>query len=77
MGQELLVMLIRLYQRTLSPDHGWLRAWRTEPFCSHQPTCSDYGIEALTKHGVQRGVALTVQRLSECGRSRARLDPVP
>jgi putative component of membrane protein insertase Oxa1/YidC/SpoIIIJ protein YidD len=74
---RVLVGLIKAYQRTVSPDHGWLRRWRREPFCGHTPTCSDYGIEALYRHGFRLGIRLTATRLRMCGRGLQPVDHVP
>ena len=65
-----LLGLIRLYQLTLSP---WLGAR-----CRYQPTCSNYAAEALTRHGVRRGVWLAAKRLGRCHPwGRSGYDPVP
>jgi putative membrane protein insertion efficiency factor len=50
--------LIRFYQLAISP---WL-----PPSCRYTPTCSQYGIEALRRHGLIRGMLLTLRRLSRC-----------
>lgn len=34
--------------------------------CRYHPTCSQYGIEALKKHGPLKGGWLTVKRISRC-----------
>ena len=39
-------------------------AWA--PRCRFTPTCSAYAAEALRRHGVCRGLALTVRRLLRC-----------
>lgn len=62
----LIAALIRLYQRTLSPDHSWLRAARTTGVCRFEPTCSEYTRQAVLQHGALRGVALGVRRLLRC-----------
>ena len=64
------ILLARLYQRTLSP---------LVPFhCRFQPTCSEYFIQAVEKHGALRGVALGVWRLLRCQPlCRGGHDPVP
>jgi putative membrane protein insertion efficiency factor len=54
----LLVGLIHLYQRIVSP---WLG-----PRCRFFPSCSHYAVEALETHGVLRGLGLTARRLSRC-----------
>ncbi len=54
--------LIRLYQRTLSPDHG---IWR-RPGCIYRPTCSEYTYDAIKKYGVLRGSILGGKRILRC-----------
>lgn len=65
-----LIRLVRLYQFTLSPYVGGA--------CRFSPTCSDYAIEALHRHGPWRGSVLTVRRLLRCQPFCAGgWDPVP
>ncbi|THU41677.1 membrane protein insertion efficiency factor YidD [Niastella caeni] len=52
------IALIKIYQWIISPILG--------PKCRFTPTCSQYGIEALKKHGVFKGLWLTIKRLSRC-----------
>ena len=53
-----LIGLIRLYQRTLS---------RLLPnVCRFQPSCSEYAVEALQRHGLWRGSRLALRRLAHC-----------
>ena len=52
------VGFIRLYQLTLSP---WLGNQ-----CRFYPTCSHYGIHAIERHGLVKGLWLTVKRISKC-----------
>ena len=48
------------------------------PACRFTPTCSEYAREALTRHGVWRGLALAARRLARCHPFHAGgLDPVP
>jgi uncharacterized protein len=54
----LLIMLIRLYQVTLSPLFG--------PACRFEPTCSRYMVESLKKYGALKGTARGLRRLSKC-----------
>jgi putative membrane protein insertion efficiency factor len=62
--------LIRFYQRFLSP------LW--PPVCRFQPTCSAYALEALKRHGLWRGIWLTIRRLSRCHPfCKGGFDPVP
>ncbi len=55
---QLLVAVIRGYQRTLSP---WLGQR-----CRFTPSCSQYAIEAIETQGMLRGVALSAWRLARC-----------
>ena len=67
---KMLIGLIRLYQITLSPFIG--RA------CRYTPTCSNYGIEAIRKHGPFKGTWLTIKRVLSCNPwGGSGYDPVP
>ncbi|MCK5431007.1 MAG: membrane protein insertion efficiency factor YidD [Anaerolineales bacterium] len=62
--------MIRLYQVTLSKI--------TPHSCIFQPTCSQYGIEAIKKHGIIKGCWLTFKRICRCNPwNEGRYDPVP
>ncbi|HLI01662.1 MAG TPA: membrane protein insertion efficiency factor YidD [Acidimicrobiales bacterium] len=53
------------------------RAGRVSP-CRFTPTCSQYAVEAFTRHGVRRGLRLTLARLVRCRPGGPfGLDPVP
>lgn len=66
----LLVGLIRIYQRLISPMTG--------PTCKYYPSCSQYALVAVQRHGVLRGVRLAVWRLLRCNPwSRGGVDDVP
>ena len=65
-----LIALIRLYQRYISPLKGTK--------CPYIPTCSQYGIEAIQKHGAIKGSLLAVWRILRCNPfSKGGYDPVP
>ncbi|WP_380182577.1 membrane protein insertion efficiency factor YidD [Kalamiella sp. sgz302252] len=57
-GSRLLIALIRVYQRVISPLLG--------PHCRFHPTCSQYGIEALRRFGLVKGSWLTTKRVLKC-----------
>ena len=66
----LALKLIRFYQIAISP---WL-----PPSCIYEPTCSQYGIEAIRKYGFVKGGWLTLKRILRCGPwSKGGYDPVP
>lgn len=58
-GRLLGMGLIRLYQLTLSSLVG--------SHCRHMPTCSEYGYEAIARHGLWTGGWLALFRVSRCG----------
>ncbi|MBU3694685.1 MAG: membrane protein insertion efficiency factor YidD [Rhodocyclaceae bacterium] len=65
-----LIALVRTYQYFLRPLIG--------PRCRFYPTCSAYAIEALQRHGLLRGSALTLHRLCRCHPyNPGGFDPVP
>lgn len=52
------ILLIRLYQWTISPLIGQI--------CRFHPTCSDYAILAIKKHGAFKGSWLALKRIGKC-----------
>jgi uncharacterized protein len=61
---------IRLYQLTVSSIIG--------SSCRHMPTCSEYGYEAVARHGLWSGGWLTLFRVMRCGPGGTwGVDPVP
>jgi len=58
--------LIRIYQKTLSLDHGPLSVFYGEGFCRYKPTCSQYTYEAIEKYGTIKGSWLGVKRIFRC-----------
>ncbi len=67
---DFLILLIRIYQVTLSPFIG--------KSCRYTPTCSNYGIEAIRKYGFFKGGWLTFKRILSCNPwGGSGYDPVP
>ncbi len=52
------IFLIRIYQAILSPFLG--------ANCRHEPTCSNYAVEAFKEWGVLKGFWLAIKRISKC-----------
>lgn len=68
--KQVLQFLLRGYKRVISPmlPHA----------CRFVPTCSEYALEAIERHGVVRGMWLALARLSRCHPfARHGYDPVP
>lgn len=65
-----LITFIKVYQYIISPVMG--------PKCRFVPTCSQYGEEALKKHGIFKGGWLLIKRISKCRPGGGSgWDPVP
>ncbi len=70
MGGFIGIVIIKFYQWFLAPFFP--------PSCRYTPTCSQYGIEAMKKHGLIKGSWLTVKRISRCHPGGGSgYDPVP
>lgn len=68
--RALLILLVRLYQWTLRPLLGQQ--------CRFEPSCSEYAIAALDRHGALRGAALAAWRVLRCNPwTSGGFDPVP
>ena len=64
------ILLVRFYQLCISP--------LKPPTCRFTPTCSQYAIKALRKHGPLKGTYLTIRRLLRCHPwGGSGYDPVP
>lgn len=71
MVKKILIGLIRFYQKFLSPLKG-------RAYCAFTPTCSQYAIESIQKHGVIKGTWLAFWRILRCNPfSKGGYDPVP
>lgn len=56
--RQLLISLVKAYRLLISPLLG-------KP-CRFYPSCSEYGIEALEKHGAIKGSYLIINRILRC-----------
>lgn len=56
--QLTLVALVRGYQKYISPG--------LPPSCRFYPSCSQYALEALQRHGAFKGTLLAARRLTRC-----------
>lgn len=53
-----MIALIRFYQGAISPHFA--------PTCRFTPSCSQYGVEAIRKHGAIKGGWLAIKRIGRC-----------
>lgn len=69
-AQAVMVVAVRAYQIVLGP--------LLPAACRYTPSCSQYAIEALDRHGPWRGGWLAVRRISRCHPfHHGGYDPVP
>jgi hypothetical protein len=54
----LIIALIKVYKYVISP--------LLPMACRYTPTCSEYGIQAVKKHGAWKGTGLTIKRILSC-----------
>ncbi len=67
--KKIFIGIIRLYQHIPGSFHYQ---------CRHIPSCSNYGIEAIEKHGCLKGSYLMIKRVLRCNPfTKAGYDPVP
>lgn len=70
MMSRLLIIFIRFYQGAISPFFP--------ATCRYNPTCSEYGVQALKKHGALKGSWLAAKRIASCHPwGGSGYDPVP
>ncbi len=68
--RRILILPIRFYQLCISP--------MLPAACRFTPTCSQYAIEAISKHGAVKGLYLATRRILRCHPwGGSGYDPVP
>ena len=68
--KKFLILLIRIYQKSLSPLLG--------KNCRFVPTCSQYTIDAIDEYGVFKGIIMGGKRIIRCNPfSKSGYDPIP
>jgi putative membrane protein insertion efficiency factor len=58
LSRNSVIAALRIYKRWISP--------MLPSACRYHPTCSEYMIEAVAKHGVLRGLWMGLKRLGRC-----------
>jgi hypothetical protein len=68
--RRLLLVALRVYRYALSPLLG--------RNCRFYPSCSEYAVEAIERHGAGKGTWLALRRIGRCHPwSAGGFDPVP
>lgn len=64
---DILVTIIRIYQKLISPDHSfWGRRRFPHGFCRFYPSCSEYSRQAIVRHGLLKGIGKSIWRILRC-----------
>jgi hypothetical protein len=61
-----ILWVVRLYQHTISPDHGVFKHRFPYGYCRFHPTCSEYGYQVIKKRGLLVGIPLSIWRILRC-----------
>jgi len=68
--RTVILAFISFYREAISP--------LTPKSCRYLPTCSEYGYEAIKRHGVLKGGWLLLKRIARCHPfCKGGFDPVP
>ncbi|MBN2104385.1 membrane protein insertion efficiency factor YidD [bacterium] len=66
----MMISILKFYKRWISP--------RLPLACRFYPTCSEYTIQALNKHGLKKGLFYSIKRVLRCHPFHpGGYDPVP
>ena len=60
------IKILKIYQKTLSFDHGVLKFLFPNGYCRFYPTCSEYAIQAIEKYGIIKGGFKALWRVMRC-----------
>jgi len=60
------IKIIKIYQKTISPDHGFFKFLHPYGYCRFKPTCSEYAISAIEKYGIIKGGIKAIWRVLKC-----------
>jgi len=64
--RRVVALFIKIYQKTVSPDHGLLKYLFPHGYCRFYPSCSEYGYQVIKKRGLLVGVPKAVWRVLRC-----------
>jgi len=56
--RRIVIFFLKLYRVVISPV--------LPPSCRFHPTCSEYAMEAITKHGFFKGAVMAISRVLRC-----------
>ena len=66
MIKKMFLFSIKVYQKTISLDQGFLSKFVPFKVCRYYPTCSEYTYQSIEKYGVLKGSYLGIKRIFRC-----------
>lgn len=67
LSKKSLITLILIYRKVrVILDYVYLVVFGVTIHCKHTPSCSEYTIRAITRHGTIKGTFLGVKRILTC-----------
>jgi len=64
--RRVILQFIKVYQKTISLDHGLLSHITQVRQCRFHPTCSEYTYTAVERYGILRGLWMGTKRIGRC-----------
>ncbi|KKU51383.1 MAG: membrane protein insertion efficiency factor YidD [Candidatus Sungbacteria bacterium RIFCSPLOWO2_02_FULL_47_9] len=64
--KKIFLFCIKLYQKTLSPDHGGIFSVLPYFRCRFYPSCSVYAEESIRQYGLIDGIIASLKRIVRC-----------
>lgn len=64
--KKIIPTLIRIYQKTISPNHGVFISLTGPVECRFYPTCSEYALQSFEKYSLSKAAAKTIRRIAKC-----------
>lgn len=77
--KNILIWIIQIYQKTISPDKGVIRYFFANKYqhCQMYPTCSEYMILSIKKYGSIKGLFKGIRRIFRCHPYQKNLIDIP
>jgi len=63
---KIILLFIKAYQKTLSPDHGAAGYFAVSSKCRYYPSCSEYCRQSIEKYGAGPGLYVGLKRITRC-----------
>jgi len=64
--RNILIKIIKFYQKTISPDHGFFKSFYPFGYCRFNPSCSQFAIDTIIKYGIIKAGPKIIWRILRC-----------